>query len=323
MRQVDAQDALRARGIVTLLGDLADPQSLASAAKGCDVVYQCAGSADHGGHPDALSWVHVAGTENVVRAAAHVGVRRVVLLSCADVMLRDQPRIHIKEDQPQVSPPLGAWARTKLLAEEVGLRGALAGLEVTAVRPGFLWGAGDRTNLPGLCREALSGGIRLYSSGTHLLSVSHLDNVIHGLRLAASAPAASGQAFHVCDGEYETALQFFSELSQACGMRPPRRSWYPWARNLAWLRDHRRLYPLVVRRGRGCLLDMQRAINDLGYQPVVERKAAFAELGDYVAEQGGLAQVARYAPEPLAREAAQVFERLVATGPEKSPYGGT
>ena len=44
-----------------------------------------------------LRWVHVAGTENVVRAARHVGLRRVVHMSCAEVSLYAGDRMHWDE----------------------------------------------------------------------------------------------------------------------------------------------------------------------------------------------------------------------------------
>ena len=309
-RRDEVRESWRARGFEVRLGDLAHPNSLAEAAVGCEVVYHCAGSADHGGDAQALSWLHVAGTENVLQAAAHARVRRVVLFSCADVTLHDGDRIHIKEDQPMLGRPLGAWSRSKLLAEEVALRGGPSGLEVTALRPAYLWGAGDFTNLPTLCREGLAGGIRLYGAGAQLFSVAHLDNVVHGLRLAAEQPAAAGQAFHLCDGEYETAYEFFGALSSACGLPAPRRGFGPWQRTWAMLAGARGAYVEAVRRSRGCLLDMQRAINDLGYSPVVRRGVALAELSRFVASQGGVAGLAEHSRATLTRADADVFDKV-------------
>ena len=292
-------------------GHLGDPDSVARAAEGCDVLYHCAGEANLFADAEALSWVHVAGAENVVRAAAHVRVRRVVLLSCADATLLDRDRIQLREDQPLGARPLGAWAQSKLLAEEVALRCA-QGIEVTAIRPARLWGAGDFTNAPQWCREALSGGLRLYGGGSQLYSVANIDNVVHALLLAAHAPTAAGQVFHIADGEYETAAEFFGAWSQALGLPPPRRGYGPWARLWARLSPTAGTYPEVVRRSRACLLDLQRAINDLHYQPVVSRAQAFSALAAFVQEQGGAERLAAFRRRVSDAQEVQVYVRLAA-----------
>lgn len=310
VREGRAEPAV-APGLELRTGHLGDPDSLAEAAAGCDVVYHCAGEADLGADPEALSWLHVAGTENVVRAAEYAGVRRVVMLSCADATLQDRDRVHIREDQAMGGCPLGAWSRSKLLAEEVALRSATK-VEVTAIRPGCLWGAGDFTNLPRWCREGLRGGIRLLSSGSQLYSVANLDNVVHALRLAARVPAAAGQAFYISDGEYETSREFFLTLSQALGLPPPRRAYGPWARAWARVSGGQGAYLEAVRRGRACLLDLQRALNDLGYAPAVTRVEALSELASFVAGQGGVEALAKHTRRRVDRTDTDAFKRFSA-----------
>lgn len=314
-RRSEQATELARHGFVPHAGDLSDPDSIARAAEGCSHLFHCAGEADHRADPQALSWLHVAGTENVVNAARSVGVSRMVMLSCADVRLQNRERIHIREDQPMLGAPLGPWARTKLLAEEVALQATAADFGVVALRPAFLWGAGDHTNLPVLCREGLSGGVRLFGSGEGLFSVCAIDNLVHAMGLAAFADAAVGKAIHVTDGEYETAGEFFNALSLALSLPAPRRGVGPVARGMARLRDLQRRagetgYSDVVRRGRGCLLDIQRAINDLGYVPLRSRTEALADLTEDVVTRGGVAEVARHRRSPPGPELAQAFERL-------------
>lgn len=316
-RSQQAVALVEARGYTAKLGHLGDPESIASAAVGCDVAFHCAGDFNHGADGEALKWIHIAGVENVVAGCRAAGVRRLVLLSCADVRLQNRDRIHIREDQPLIGRPLGAWARTKLIGEEVALQASSPSLEVTAIRPGYLWGRGDRCNLPQLCREVQQGGIQLFGSGNGLFSAAHLGNVVHGMLLAADAELAPGQAFHICDGEYETSSEFFDSLSAALGAGRPRRSIGTLNRASALTRgflrrgsgDMRGL-PEVVRRGRACLLDMQRAINDLGYKPVVTRADGLADLAQYVAELGGLEPIAAQERLPAGASDVAEFERL-------------
>lgn len=273
--------------------DLADPNGIARAAEGCQVVVHCAGEASHRASPRALPWLHMAAVENVTRAAEHAGVARVVLLSCADTTLQGFDRINWREDQPVRTEPLGIWSRTKLTGEEVARQQSRPGFVVTAIRPAFLWGADDDVNLPGLCREGLSGGIRLFGGGGPLFSAAHVDNVVHALQLAATAePAAvSGKAFHVSDQNYQTTSEFFGALSEALGLPAPRRGLYQAAYAMAWTRERLGLpgpgVADVVRRGRASLLDIQRAITDLHYAPRTSPEAGMEQLKAWAAKQGG------------------------------------
>lgn len=306
-------------------GDLADPDSIARAAQDCNVVFHCAGEASHRAAPSALAWLHVAAVENVVNGAEHAGVSRLVLLSCADASLRNRERLNWREDQPVRGEPLDAWCRSKLTGEEVALQRSRPGFTVTAIRPAFLWGADDDVNLPVLCREGLSGGIRLHSAGEHLFSSAHIDNVVHSLRLAskADADAIAGKAFHVTDQSYQTAAEFFGSLSQATGLRGPRRGLYGLGYGLSVGRQLLRVggpTPAeIALRGRGCLLDIQRAINDLDYAPCTTMESGMEALAAYCAVQGGPRALAARVRKPADGNIARHFERL-ANGPSHQRY---
>ena len=84
-------------GVTSHQGTLGDPNTIAAAATDCDVVFHCAGENSEHAAREALSWINVAGTENVVAATKHAKVRRLVLLSCADVTLLNTDRLNWKE----------------------------------------------------------------------------------------------------------------------------------------------------------------------------------------------------------------------------------
>ena len=155
----DSQE-LRALGAEPRAGDLADPNTIADAAEGCEALVHCGGESVRHASPAALSWLNVAGTENALAGARHAGVKRFVHLSCADVSLLNRDRVHWKETAVLGQAPLGAYARNKLLAEELALHASDARMSVVAIRPAYLWGPGERTNLPELCRQARSGAVR-------------------------------------------------------------------------------------------------------------------------------------------------------------------
>jgi len=296
-------EALTSAGAVVYAGDLADPNSIARAAEGCQVIFHCASESSHRASRRALSWINVAGTENVISAARHAEVGRVVMLSCADVSLSTGDRINWNENVALGRAPFGELARSKLLAEELAMHASDDGLTVTAVRPALLWGPGERNLLPTLCAEARTGGVRLMGSGSNLLATTHVENAVDGLVAAAQADQVAGQAFHVADADNHTAREFFELLCGALGVKPPRRGIYTLSFAAAWLRRLRGVegpWPTdVIRRGRGTLLDCLRAHSQLDFTPSTSVEEGMQELAQWVAATGGPAAI-----EKLARGAA-------------------
>jgi nucleoside-diphosphate-sugar epimerase len=305
---------LTAAGVPAHGGELGDPNAIALAAAGCEVVFHCAGESSRAAAAAALSWINVAGTENVINAARSVGVARVVMLSCADVSLCNRHRLHWKENAVLGHEPLGAFARSKLLAEELALQASDGKLCVTAVRPAYLWGPGDRTNLPELCAEARSGGVRLFGSGSNLFSTTYVDNAADALIAAAHAQGVDGQAFHVADPDFVTAAEFFGRLSSALGLPAPRKGVYAVAYAGAWLR--RALGAsgpspdAIARRGRACLLDCLRAVTALDFRPSVTLEQGLSALARWVEDRGGVAAVERLARKPATLADAARYESL-------------
>jgi 2-alkyl-3-oxoalkanoate reductase len=309
-----AGDALAALGAVPFSGDIGDPNAIAQAARGCDVLFHCAGESALHAPQAALSWINVAGTENAINAARHAGVTRVVVLSCADVSLINGDRVHWKENAALAQAPLGAWARTKLLSEELALQASDAALSVTALRPAWLWGPGDHTNAPALCAEARRGGMRLFGNGQNLFSSTYIDNLVDAMIAAASADGVGGHAFHVADPDFLTASEFFGKLCTALALPPPRTGNYALSYAAAvarkqlggdgaWPED-------VARRARGSLLDCMRAINAFAYAPRINVEQGMTALAAWARASGGPEAIAKLARTPASTADVAHHERL-------------
>jgi 2-alkyl-3-oxoalkanoate reductase len=306
--------ALEADGCRVLRATLSDPNAIAEAASGAQVLFHCAGESGHRASPSALSWIHVAGTENVIHAAEHAGVQRVVHLSCADVTLVNDDRKNVKESQTQARAPLDAWARTKLLAEELALHANRTAFEVCAVRPAWVWGPGDFHTLPALCLEAAAGGVRLCGSGTNFIPTTHVDNAVHALRLAAHSSKAPGHAYHVLDAELLSAREFLSQLCASLGLPAPRASSYALSYLSAMWCERFGAAGLcradVARRGRTAVLDGVAAVRDLGYQPQTSVEAGMAALALWARSMGGPAALAERRRVPADDTQAHEWARL-------------
>ncbi len=273
------------------VASLGDPNAIADAARGVDVIFHCAGENDARAAPQAFSWINVAGTENVINAARHAGVRRVVHLSCADATLVNRDRMSWKETTALSEAALDACTRSKLLAEELALQANARELEVCALRPAWIWGAGDRRTLPALYEESQRGRVQLCGNGKNLVPTTNIANIVDAFMLASSAERAPGHAYHVLDAELLNAAEFLGHLCNALGVAAPARSLYTIAYTAACVRarlNRPGLTPAdVVRRGRSSLFDAQAAARDLHYQPNTSLEAGLQTLSSWLTEIGG------------------------------------
>lgn len=309
-----AAGSLAELGATVFSGDIGDPNAIAAAARACDVLFHCAGESARHAPQAALSWINVAGTENAINAARHAGVERAVVLSCADVSLINGDRVHWKENAALAQAPLGAWARTKLLAEEIALQSSDAELCVTALRPGWLWGPGDHTNAPALCVEAQRGGMRLFGNGQNLFSSTYIDNLVDAMIAAASADGVGGHAFHVADPDFLTASEFFGKLCSALGLPPPRTGSYALSYAAASVRKQlgsEGAWPEdVARRARGSLLDCMRAINAFAYAPRIHVDQGMSALAAWARATGGPDAIRKLVRTPASTADVAHHERL-------------
>lgn len=290
-RDRDQAERIAEAGAKVFVGSIGDPNQVAEAASGCEVVYHCAGESSHRASERALQWINIAGTENVVNAARYARCRRVVYLSCADVSLLNCERIHWKENRSLLGLPFGPCARSKLLAEELALLSSNKTTEVTALRPAWVWGPGDRRVLPELCLEAQQGGIKLFGEGSKLIATTYIDNLIDTLITAAQAPGIAQNAYYLSDGEFLEAREFFGMLSQSLELPRPRPGSFALSYASAWLRElWRGSGPWradVILRGRTSLFDTLRATEDLGYHPKVTVAEGMDKLGQWAKSVGG------------------------------------
>ncbi|UJR84238.1 NAD-dependent epimerase/dehydratase family protein [Sandaracinus amylolyticus] len=312
VRDASAASALAARGATVTVGSLLDPNAIARASRGADVLVHAAGIPSPRASARALRWTLVAGTENVLSAARHAGLERVVTISSADVTLANVDRVHWDEKRDLAQLPIGERARALRLAEEIALSTSDAELAVTAIRPGWVWGPGDLSTLPELVREARSGGIRMFGDGRNLVATTYVETLADAVIAAARAPGAPGQVYYVGDPEFLELREFLQVLSRTLTLPGPR-SGPPFALAypLAVVRAGRggaTLPEEILRRARSTLFDVQKAIAELDFRATITVDEGMKRLATWVSELGGLeAMLAQARPLPddatLEREA--------------------
>lgn len=155
--------------------------------------------------------VNTAGTENLARAAAAAGVKRLVYVSSIKVNGEATgDKIFTEAAPPCPQDPYGI---SKFEAEQVLKKVSQeTGLEIVVIRPPLIYGAGVKGNFAQMLRF-LSKGIPLpLSLIKNQRSLLYLGNLVDALIACATHPNAVGQTYLVSDGEDIATPDLLREL---------------------------------------------------------------------------------------------------------------
>ncbi len=230
-RRTEGLDALARLGVEIVRGDLADRSSLVRAASGVPLVFHAAGRVSDWGRREEFLRANLEGTRNLLAACQEAGVSRFVHVGSLTVLGLPRDGGRVDEETPVPEPPRWDFYTESKLGGERAVREAhgRGGLATTVVRPGAIWGPGDPNVIPRIVRLLRRGAMPHVDGGRNLLGLSHVENLVAGLVLAAGTPAAAGQLYHVTDGEEITAREAVEALADALGVPRPRLSLPRWA----------------------------------------------------------------------------------------------
>ena len=195
-----------------VMGDITDPASIAPHMQGVDVVFHVAAAL--GGDLATQRRINKDGTAHVMRAAADADVGRVVHVSTVSVY-GYRYRTDITEDLP-LDPGADPYHITKVEAEGmVHEIGAARDLDYTIVRPAMIYGprstAWTRTMF-----NVAKRGIWL-GDGSGSTFPIYVDDVVDLCIVAATHPAAVGQAFNCAPDPSPTWREFLGAYQALMG----------------------------------------------------------------------------------------------------------
>jgi nucleoside-diphosphate-sugar epimerase len=212
-RRPDAAEWLAAQGAQIVQADLLDPTALTRAAAGCRAVVHAA--AWTGGPelpPEAGYRVNVEGTRNVLAAAQAAGVERFLYISSVAVYgINSAPLV----DESMPTPPVGqAYSDSKIAAEAL-VRGS--GLPYVIIRPASTYGPRGTAWTIGPIENTKQGRLVLLGRDAGLVTPGYIANVVDGLLLMLTHPAAPGEAFNLCDDRAVTFREFYLAYAHMLG----------------------------------------------------------------------------------------------------------
>jgi len=210
-------------GLHIVEGDMTGRAALDAAMAGVAVVYHVAGYSSDWGPWKAFRAGNIDGLRNVIEVARKAGVRRVVHVSSVSVY-GFPGGVDMTEETHFMARPRDRYITTKAEGERLALSYNGQGIEVTAIRPGGVYGPFDRTTTARLAPALLSGQFGHVDGGRHLMAPCYVDNLTAMMRLAGDNAAAPGEAFNAVDEGRVTWRQFIEWMCADLGCRVPRLS---------------------------------------------------------------------------------------------------
>lgn len=196
--------------------DEVDPRGL----EGLDTIFHLAGKAHTRARSAAenaeYAAVHVRGTRSLLRAAGQAGVRGCVLLSSVKAMGEGGEEVW---DESTSCSPQNPYGVTKLAAERVVLQELPLPCPVV-LRPALVYGPGSKGNLDLMIRAARRGFFPSITFPPNRRSMIHVQDVVQSCLLAATHPAACGQAFILTDGGEYSTNEMLAWIHEAWGKKP-------------------------------------------------------------------------------------------------------
>jgi dihydroflavonol-4-reductase len=222
VRRESRRDNLEGLPVEIALGDVTDRVSVARALTGIDGLYHCA--ADYrlwARHREELTRVNVAGTQNVLAAAAEAGVAKVVYTSSVGALGREPDGAPADEATPVARDEVvGRYKKSKYDAERVAEAWARRGLPVVIVNPSTPVGELDVKPTPTgqMIVDFLNGRLPAYvDTGLNLVDVR---DVAEGHVLAAERGTVGEK--YILGNRNMTLKEILETLSLLAGLPAPR-----------------------------------------------------------------------------------------------------
>jgi nucleoside-diphosphate-sugar epimerase len=268
-------------GAEIVRGDMNDTEALRRAVAGAEFVLHCAAKVGDWGPVESYRQVNVEGLRALLDACkGSPGLQRFIHLSSLGVY---EARHHYQTDEnvPIPAQHMDGYTQTKVESEKLALEYSRTHkVPLVVLRPGFIYGPGDRTVLPKLIDNLKARRVRFIGSRKYAMNVIYVHNLVHAILLTLDKAGIEGQVFNLTDGEFVSKERFIDGIADGVGVPRPARwpvpLWIarPLARFMEW-RARRRNSPepprLTMARLKflGLNLDfsIEKARRDLGYRP--------------------------------------------------------
>jgi len=279
----------------TVRGDICDSDKLRSSMKNTDMVFHLAASmgASQNSERDFFR-INKEGTQAVLMAAREAQVKKCIHFSSAGVLGAVKQKKAVKEDY---SPhPISIYDQSKLAGEKTALDFSKQGMEVVIVRPGWVYGPGDKRTFKLI--EAISKNKFVFVAGKKTFQTPvYITDLVKAALLCAEK-GQKGEIYHLAGNEIlsvKKIAQDIAEAAQVCFPTVPLPLVF--LKTAAFILEKsygifNREAPLT--RGRLAFfthskpLSISKAASELGYSPQYDFKTGISQTIKWYKEKGWL-----------------------------------
>jgi 2-alkyl-3-oxoalkanoate reductase len=259
--------------------DLFKQEGLVEAFAGVDVVVHAAGAVNPLAPRKTIYNVNVQGTKIVLAAAQQCGAKQFIHISSLSVITGRSDQYGTKDDAPLL--PCGdPYPDSKIEAEKLLCGFDSPEFHITCLRPGFIYGPGEKSWLPRLIQSLKTGRAVLIDGGAKETNLIYVENLCRAIELSILNTTAYGKTYNLTDGQTITKKELFDTVCKQLGYKPIRRevpgaiAWFvceiastispilPLALRQSLMRYSRAAYRLA---GLNQGFDISKAENELGY----------------------------------------------------------
>ena len=249
---------------------------------------------------------NVEATKTLLDSSIKSGVKRFIHMSSSTVIWKSTfSEIHnlknVDENYPYPEKYNDNYNETKSIAEKMVIDyNGKDGLKTVAIRPANIWGAGDTVILPRVAEAALKGFLVNMGTNEKIVSPSNINNLIHGVILAAESENAPGNIYFINDGKELNNTEFVKDELSAIGIvwEPKMTIPYKVGYGIAFLMEMifklfgSKKPPVLTRFAVSALsgsrtYSIQKATDELGYETICSYEEGMKELEEWINEIGG------------------------------------
>lgn len=223
VRRGSNREALEQMGVELVEGDLANVETLPAALEDAEVVVHAAAHIGDWGPAEKYRAINVAALEYMLNAAMRTGkLDRWIQISSLGVYPA-QHHYGTDESTPPSLTGLDGYTRTKAEAEVlIGQHIKQNGLRAVILRPGFIYGPGERHAIPRVIEKLEDGSMKFIGPGDKLLNNTYVGNLADAVLLAIQNEAAIGETFNIRDERLVTREEYINTIADYLGKPHPK-----------------------------------------------------------------------------------------------------
>jgi nucleoside-diphosphate-sugar epimerase len=221
-------------GVDQVQGDISDPEDVAKACDGRNIVFHVAAKPPPWGKYDDYYRINVTGTQNIIDSCLKQNIARLIYTSTPSVVFNGKDIEGADESMPYPNKFCTHYSETKAIAEQNVVAVSNRKLNTIILRPHEIWGPGDNHILPRLVARA--NRLKQIGNGKNRIDTIYIDDAADAHVLAADKlkenPELSGRIYFISQDEPVPAWDMVNALLKAAGCKQIKKA-VPF--RIAWL----------------------------------------------------------------------------------------